>query len=107
MLHAVPAHAYALLVVATVVVGAGGGLSYLAGLNIVAALAEPERRAELTSAFFVSCYVGFSVPALGVGVAANRFGLYDSIVGAAIALGVVAVAMIVLTTDRNLTVTAD
>lgn len=102
LLLAVPLHAYALLALATIVVGAGGGLSYLAGLNIVGAIAPPERRAEVTSAFFVACYLGFSLPALGVGIAANRFGLYDSIVGAAVLLGVVAVTMLVLTTERNL-----
>jgi MFS family permease len=103
LLLAVPLHAYAVLILATFVVGAGGGLSYLAGLNIVGAIAPPEHRAEVTSAFFVACYLGFSVPALGVGIAANRFGLYDSIVGGAALLGIIAVTMLVLTTERNLT----
>jgi predicted MFS family arabinose efflux permease len=102
LILAVPLHAVALVAVSTLAVGAGGGLSYLAGLNIVGTVAPPDHRAELMSAFFVACYVGFSVPALAVGVAANWFGLYASLVAAAIVLGVLALATVALTTDRNL-----
>ncbi len=105
LLLAVPFHTVALVAVSTLAVGVGGGLSYLAGVNIIGAVAPPDHRAEVMSAFFVACYVGFSVPALAVGVAANRFGLYASLVAAAIVLGVLALATIVLTTDRNLRVT--
>ena len=102
LLLAVPLHAVALVAVSTLAVGVGGGLSYLAGLNVIAAIAPPDRRAELMSAFLVACYVGFSVPALAVGVAANWFGLYASLFAAAVALGVLALAMMLLTTERNL-----
>ena len=102
LILAVPLHAVALVAVSTLAVGVGGGLSYLAGLNVVGTIAPPDRRAEVTSAFFVACYIGFSVPALAVGFAANWFGLYASLIGAAIVLGVLALAVIALTTDRNL-----
>lgn len=102
LLLAEPRHAYALIVVAIFVAGFGNGLSYLAGLNIVNAIAPPEHSAEMLSAFLVSCYLGFSVPALGVGVVADYVGLYKAIVGGAIALGVIAVIMILVTTERNL-----
>ena len=102
LILAVALHAVALVAVSTFAVGVGGGLSYLAGLNVVGAIAPPDRRAEVMSAFFVACYVGFSVPALAVGIAANWFGLYASLVAAAILLGILALAAIVLTTDRNL-----
>jgi predicted MFS family arabinose efflux permease len=102
LLLAVPLHAVPLVAVSTVAVGVGGGLSYLAGLNIIGTIAPPDHRAEVTSAFFVACYIGFSVPALAVGVAANWFGLYTSLIAASIALGVLALAAIALTTDRNL-----
>ena len=102
LLFAEPQHLYALLVVAIFVAGLGNGLSYLAGLNIVNAIAPPEHRAETLSAFLVTCYVGFSVPALGVGIAANYVGLYGAIAGGAVALGVLAVATISLTTKHNL-----
>ncbi len=102
LLAAVPYHAYALIALATLIVGIGSGLSYLAGLNIVNAIAPPDRRAETISAFLVACYLGLSLPALGVGIAANYVGLYAAIVGAAVILGVVAVATMLSATDRNL-----
>lgn len=105
LLLAAPHHVYALLVIAIFIAGYGNGLSYLAGLNIVNAIAPPDHRAETLSAFLVVCYVGFSLPALGVGIAADYVGLYAAIVGGAIALGVVAVAAILLTTERNLQTT--
>ena len=107
LLLAVPLHAVALVVVSTLAVGIGGGLGYLAGLNIVGTIAPPDHRAEVMSAFFVANYLGFSVPALAVGIAANWFGLYASLVAAAIVLGVLALTTIFLTTDRNLRVSAE
>lgn len=104
LLIAVPYHFYAVMGMATLLVGLGGGFAYLAGLNIVNAVAPEAHRAELLSAFFVACYVGFSVPALGVGLIANRIGLYSAIVGAAFVLSAVAAATLVATTPRNLTV---
>lgn len=102
LLLAIPYHQYALVALATLIVGVGGGLSYLSGLNIVNTIAPPDHRAELLSAFLVACYLGFSIPVLGVGIAANFVGLYDAIVGAAVLLGIVAVATMLLTTEPNL-----
>jgi MFS family permease len=102
LLVAVPYHAYALIALATLIVGFGGGVAYLAGLTIITDIAPPERRAEIISAFFVAGYLGFSIPALGVGIAANYVGLYTAIIGAAVILGVVAVGTMLSATDRNL-----
>jgi len=102
LLFAVPSHVYALIAVAIFIAGFGNGLSYLAGLNIVNAIAPPEHRAEMLSAFLVVCYTGFSLPALAVGIAANFVGLYAAIVCGAIALGVLALTTMLATTRRNL-----
>lgn len=102
LLFAAPYHAYALLVMAIFIAGFGNGLSYLAGLNIINAIAPPEHRAETLSAFLVACYLGFSLPALAVGIAADSVGLYLAIVGGAIGLGIIAVATIFVTTPINL-----
>jgi MFS family permease len=102
LLIAVPYHAYTMMVAATLMVGFGGGSSNLAALNVVNAIAPPEHRAEVTSAYFVACYLGFSVPAIGVGLAANYVGLYVAIISVAMLLTTVAVITISLTTDRNL-----
>lgn len=91
-----------LIAFASVVAGGGGGLSYLAGLNIIGSISPPEHRAETMSAFLVACYLGFSVPALGVGIAATHYGLNAAFIGAAVVLGAIAVGVSVLATDRNL-----
>lgn len=93
---------YAMLGVAVYLVGIGSGWSYLAGLNVVNRIASPEHRAELLSLFFVASYLGFSIPALSVGIVANRIGLYGAIVACAISLGPIAIALMWLTTNRNL-----
>ena len=105
LLLAEPHHVYVLLIAAIFIAGYGNGLSYLAGLNIVNNIAPPEHRAETLSAFLVVCYLGFSLPALGVGIVADQVGLYRAMVAGAIALGVIAVVMIFVTTDRNLRTT--
>ncbi|HXP93129.1 MAG TPA: MFS transporter [Candidatus Binatia bacterium] len=106
LLIGIAIHAYALIAIATLVTGAGGGLSYMVGLNIIGAISPPDHRAETLSAFLVACYLGFSIPALGVGIAANWFGLYAAFFGAAILLGIIAVCIMAFTTDRNLQVAA-
>ena len=103
LLIAVPYHVYPLICIAIVLVGAGNGLSYMAGLNIVNRIAQPEHRAELLSAFLVATNLGFSVPAIAVGFTANKIGLYNAIVAAAILFGIVAISAMLLTTEKNLT----
>jgi MFS family permease len=102
LLIAVALHSEVLIAAASLIAGAGGGLSYLAGLNIIGAISPPEHRAETLSAFLVACYLGFSIPALSIGVAAARFGLNASFIGAALVLGVIAVTVGALATERNL-----
>ena len=103
LLYGIAIRADMLIGIASVIAGAGGGLSYLAGLNIINAISPPEHRAETMSAFLVACYIGYSVPALGVGIAATHYGLNAAFVGAAILLGTIAIGVSVLATDRNLT----
>jgi hypothetical protein len=72
-------------------------------LNVINAIAPPEHRAEVISAYLVAGYVGYSLPVLAVGVVASYVGLSLSIAGAAIVLGVLALAALLVTTKRNLT----
>jgi MFS family permease len=104
LLIGVALHAEALIALASLIAGAGGGLSYLAGLNIIGRISPPDHRAETLSAFLVAGYLGYSIPALGVGIAATRYGLNASFIGAAIVLGVIAISVSIFTTDRNLRV---
>jgi MFS family permease len=102
LLLGAPDHVYVLLALACAIAGLGNGLGYLAGLNIVNAIAPPEHRAETLSALFVASYLGFSIPALTVGIAANHVGLYTAIVGFALVLGAFAVATMLAATQHNL-----
>lgn len=94
-----------LIALASLIAGAGGGLSYLAGLNIIGRISPPDHRAETLSAYLVAGYLGYSIPALGAGIAATRYGLNASFIGAAIVLGAIAISVSIFTTNRNLRVT--
>jgi MFS family permease len=64
-----------LLVAGAVVVGLGQGMSFRAGLGMVTGAAPDDRRGEVSSSFFLVLYVAISVPVIGVGAAAQAFGL--------------------------------
>lgn len=102
LLIGIALRADAIIALASLIAGAGGGLSYLVGLNIINAISPPKQRAETLSAFLVACYLGFSIPALGVGIAATRFGLTAAFIGAAILLGIIAISVTFVSSDRNL-----
>jgi MFS family permease len=78
------------LLAAAVVSGIGQGISFSRGLAAVAAKTPPERRAEVSSTYFVVAYVALSVPVVSEGIAAQYLGLRTAGVGFAIAVGVLA-----------------
>lgn len=78
------------LIAAAVVSGIGQGISFSRGLAAVVAKTPPERRAEVSSTYFVVAYVALSVPVISEGIAAQALGLRTAGVGFAIAVGVLA-----------------
>jgi len=102
LLIAVALRAELLIAISALIAGAGGGLSYLTGLGMIGEIAPPEHRAETLAAYLVSCYLGFSIPALAIGIAATRYGLNAAFIAAAIVLGAIALAVSAFATDRNL-----
>jgi MFS family permease len=82
------ASSLALLVIGTMIAGAGQGLSFRSGLAGLNASSPPEHRAEVASSFFVVAYLAISVPVIGEGLLAQLAGLRSA--GLAFA-GVVAV----------------
>jgi MFS family permease len=64
-----------ILVIGAVAAGVGQGMSFRAGLGTVTAGSPAERRAEVSSSFFLVLYVAISLPVIGVGAAAQVFGL--------------------------------
>ncbi len=86
-----------LLILGAVLSGLGQGLAFRAGLASVAAACPADRRAEVTSTFFIVLYIAISIPVIGVGIAANALGLRLAGTGFAIAAAVLSViALLVL-----------
>lgn len=70
-----------LLLAGIVIAGVGQGMSFGAGLAAVTAESPPKQRSEVGSSFFVVAYVALSVPIIGVGIAAEAFGLRSAGIG--------------------------
>ena len=76
------------LIAAAVVSGIGQGISFSRGLAAVAERTPPGRRAEVSSTYFVVAYVAISLPVVGEGLAARRWGLQTAGVTFAIAVAI-------------------
>lgn len=94
------------LIVAALVVGAGQGMSFGRGLAAVAERTPPDRRAEVSSTYFVVAYVAISLPVIGEGLAAQRWGLRTSGIAFAIIVAVLAAVCFaaVLAEERRTTI---
>jgi MFS family permease len=91
------------LIVAAVVAGVGQGISFSRGLAAIAERAPADRRAEVSSTYFVVAYVAIALPVVGEGLAAQHWGLRTAGVSFAIAIGVLSViclAMILVQEHR-------
>jgi MFS family permease len=62
------AQSLAILVAAAAVAGAAQGFGYRGSLEVVNELAPDDRRAEVVSTYLIACFVGNSVPVIGIGV---------------------------------------
>ncbi|MCZ8377473.1 MFS transporter [Mycobacterium sp. CPCC 205372] len=82
------------LLAAAVVSGVGQGISFSRGLAAVAERTPPDRRAEVSSTYFVVAYVAISVPVVGEGLAAQHLGLRTA--GMSFAIAVAALAAVCL-----------
>ena len=92
------------LIAAAVVGGIGQGICFSRGLAAVAERTPPERRAEVSSAYFVVAYVAISLPVVGEGLVAQHWGLRTAGISFAIAVAVLAMvclAAIVVQENRQ------
>jgi len=93
------------LIAAAIVSGIGQGISFSRGLAAVAERTPPERRAQVSSTYFVVAYVALSLPVIGEGLAARTWGLRTAGVAFAVAVAVLAVvclaAILVQEAHRN------
>ncbi|MEO7127920.1 MAG: MFS transporter, partial [Rhodoferax sp.] len=86
-----------LIILGAILSGLGQGLGFRAGLAEVAAACPADRRAEVTSTFFIVLYIAISIPVIGVGIAANALGLRFAGTGFAIAAAALSlIALLVL-----------
>jgi MFS family permease len=82
-----------LLLVATVIAGAGQGLVYLGGLTAISQAAPARRHADVLSSLYGIMYLGVGLPVIGVGFLATVAGLRAAVQYFA---GVVAVLCVVV-----------
>ena len=78
------------LIAAAVVSGIGQGMSFSRGLAAVVDRAPAQRRAEVSSTYFVVAYVAISLPVIGEGLAAQSLGLRTAGITFAITVAVLA-----------------
>jgi MFS family permease len=64
-----------LLVLGGVVAGTGQGLGFRAALGAVTGASPEHQRGGVASTFFSICYVGISIPVVGIGIGAHAYGL--------------------------------
>ena len=83
------------LIVAALIAGSGQGMSFGRGLAAVVERTPPERRAEVSSTYFVVAYVAISLPVIGEGLAAQHWGLRSSGISFSIAVAVLAALCLV------------
>jgi MFS family permease len=79
-----------LLISASAIAGTGQGMSFSRGLAAVSDRTPPERRAEVSSTYFVVGYIAISLPVIGEGLAARAWGLRTAGVSFAVAVAVLA-----------------
>ena len=84
-----------MLVVATALAGVAMAFGYRGSLQVVNEIAPDERRAEVVSSYFIACFVGNSVPVIGVGLLSALTGALPASIVFACTLAVLAVAALV------------
>jgi MFS family permease len=88
-----------LLLAATALGGVALALGYRGSLEVVNRIAPDDRRAEVVSAFLLACFIGNSLPVIGVGVLTT---LTDPLrAGAVFAATIAAFALVALAFSRN------
>jgi hypothetical protein len=91
---AVPLSSLAIVLLSTVLAGGGLGLNFRGGIALVNEVAPDEKRADILSTAYAVNYVGLGVPVIGVGLGAERIGLYGAVSAFAAVIGVLCLAVL-------------
>lgn len=78
----------ALFLAGTLVAGLAIGAVMIGSLSTANRLAPPQIRGKAVSTYFVFCYIGLTIPVIGVGIASEYVGDFRSVLACAIALTV-------------------
>jgi MFS family permease len=93
----------ALLVSGLVVTGLAIGIAFRSSLSAVSAMAPPDRRGEIVSAFFLACYTGLTLPVVIAGVLVTTTTLLTATVSLAVFVSVLALAALTVLVRRPAT----
>lgn len=86
------ARSMASLLVASALGGVAMALGYRGSLEVVNEIAPDDRRAEVVSSYFIACFIGNSVPVIGVGVLSAVIGPLSASVVFAGTVGMLSIA---------------
>ena len=87
------------LIVGTAIAGVCTGLGYFGNLAVINRIAPDAQRAEVTSTFFVMCFLGNSLPVIGVGLIASASS--SMVASAVFACVITGFAIVALATARR------
>jgi MFS family permease len=92
-----------LFVAGSITTGAGAGLLFRGAATAAGSTAPPQSRAEALAGYFLGSYLGLSLPAIGLGIAAQHAPTRDVMLtfAAIIALAAVATVSTVLARSRE------
>jgi MFS family permease len=90
-----------ILIADTAVVGIAAGLGYRGSLQVINQIVPEDRRAEVTSSYLIACFVGNSVPVIGIGWLALAAGSLFALRLFALVVGLFVVFALVLTIRRK------
>lgn len=87
-----------LLVAGGAIIGGGGAAGFKGTLGTVAEISGPGKMAEALAGYFLACYVGLSVPVIGLGIALQSVSTRAALLGFAsvIAAALLAAAPVLL-----------
>lgn len=85
-----------LLLLGTTLSGISGALGYRGSLQVVNEIAPAEQRAGVTSAYFLTCFIGNALPVIAVAILARTFNSLVADTVFAVTLAVLAVGALVL-----------
>jgi hypothetical protein len=69
----------ALMLMATMLAGAGHGLAFMGSLGDVSHIVPGDRKGDIVASYYVVVYVGTAIPVIGVGVLTETVGFLMAI----------------------------